>query len=108
MNYRIAFKFKLIIGINLFLSLFLLCPTNTQFALGAEISTNETLFVNPPSWLTESRVNRTVESVQRYMEWNIRRVTVKWYTNQDEFQKAHGYDSSVLAVSNKAANLILI
>lgn len=78
----------------------------SSFAVSAEISTNAAAFSNSPSWLTASRVNRVVDQIQRYLEWDIRKVQVIWYYDQASFEKLHGYDSSVLAVSRKTDNSI--
>jgi hypothetical protein len=71
-----------------------------------KMDTNETFFSNPPTWLKASRVEKVVRKIQSAMEWDIRKVTVKWYTSQEEFQKFHGYDATVLAVSQKPENTI--
>jgi hypothetical protein len=80
----------------------------TSVAYSADLSTNETMFSNAPSWLTAGRVDRVVGQVQRYLEWDIRKVRVNWYSDQQSFQNFHGYDSSVLAVSRKSDNSIHI
>src|ERR1700722_6500093 len=77
-------------------------------SLADVISTNEASFSNPPTWLTESQVNRVVENIQKYMEWDIRKVSVKWYYDQQEFQNFHHYDATVMAVSRKSDSSIHI
>jgi hypothetical protein len=73
-----------------------------------EILSNAATFSNPPEWLTSNRVNQVVEHIQKYMEWDIRKVKVTWYVNQTSFQKFHGYDASVLAISQKTDNSIFL
>ncbi len=77
-----------------------------QFASAAEINTNEVSSSNAPSWVKVSRVDRVVSRVQRFMEWDLRKVKVVWYSDQKEFQHFHHYDSSVLAVTQKPENTI--
>lgn len=78
----------------------------SSLTFAADLATNETAFSSAPSWLTVGRINRIVGQVQRSLEWDIRKVKVIWYDNQQTFQKVHGYGSSVLAVSRKTDNSI--
>lgn len=80
-------------------------PTLT-FATG--LATNETTFMDPPSWLNSRRVEGVVEKIQHFMEWDIRKVTVIWHANEAEFLKIHNFGSSVLALTLKRANTIHI
>jgi hypothetical protein len=72
----------------------------------SEISTNAALFTNSPSWLTTSRVNQVIDRVQSFMEWDIRKIKVIFHENAAEFQKLHGFGSSVAAYSVKTENSI--
>ncbi len=74
----------------------------------AMIKGNSTTFINPPAWLTENRIERVVDRIQRFLEWDIRRVTVNWYLNAGEFQAQHGFGPAVLAISKKPENLICL
>jgi hypothetical protein len=95
---------------NFSISLWLLIFTfGTLSAYSASpIENNSARFNNPPSWLTEGRVDRVISSIQRYMEWDIRKVQVTWYDNPEAFQSFHGFGSSVLAVSKKPENVIYL
>ena len=75
-------------------------------ASAEELSTNEVVFTNPPSWLNQIRVDQVVDKIQATMEWDIRKVRVQWYSDQATFQKFHGFDATVLAVSKKEDNSI--
>jgi hypothetical protein len=77
---------------------------STSFAV--KINTNEVQINNAPSWLTSSKVNSTVDKIQNALEWSIRKVNVVWYYDQDSFQKYHGYNPTVLAVTKKDENTI--
>jgi hypothetical protein len=73
-----------------------------------ELVTNEALFANAPSWLTRTQVQQAVQKIQKTMEWDIRQVKVTWYYDQKAFQDFHGFDESVLAVTNKPENKIYL
>ncbi len=95
-------RFSCIYGlIGLALTLSLSTPARSE-----SISTNSISMPDAPKWLTESRVERVVENIQRHMEWDIRKASVKWWPEQASFQQFHGYDASVLAVSKKLENSI--
>ncbi len=61
------------------------------------IEINQLTFSNPPSWLKKSQLQKVVDHAEKYLEWDIRKVEVFWHPDQAEFQKAHGFDASVLA-----------
>lgn len=84
----------------------LLCVAAVAWA--EPITTNEVSIPDPPKWLTAAKVDNVVDQIQHFLEWDINRVNVKWYTDQAEFKKAHGYDDSVLAVSRKSDNTVLV
>ena len=90
----------------LFLGLFYAFLLLANDAAAEELSTNEVVFTNPPSWLNRIRVNKVVDRIQATMEWDIHRVRVQWYLDQATFQKFHGFDASVLAISRKQDNTI--
>lgn len=77
-----------------------------------EITTNNVQMFDAPKWLTEAHVNNVVDKIQAMLEWDIRRVNVRWYTNAREFEHAHGLPvtrdatSTILAVSKKADNTV--
>lgn len=75
-------------------------------ASAKQITTNETVMADAPDWLTSSRVDRVVSKIQDYMEWDIRKVQVKWYTNQAAFETAHGLGSYPIAVSMRSTNTV--
>ena len=77
-------------------------------AYAAPIELNSVVVAQPPSWLARPKVERTVARVQKFLEWDIRKVQVSWYTDAETFRKAHGFDDSVLAFSLKSANTISI
>lgn len=79
-----------------------------ESVLARTIQTNQVRMEGAPSWLTEIRVQKVGDRIQDFLEWDIRRVSVKWYETQKAFQKYHGFDSSVLAVSSRRSNSIHI
>lgn len=91
---------RLLVGVVLAL------VVSTSLALAKEIQTNEVSMSGTPSWLKEGRVNRVVERIQRFMEWDIRKVQVVWHQDQTEFENVHHFGASVLAVTFKPENVI--
>tara|TARA_B110001454_G_scaffold219197_1_gene251420 strand:- start:10253 stop:10936 length:684 start_codon:yes stop_codon:yes gene_type:complete len=85
---------------------FTLLFASTGFS--ADLLTNCARFNEAPKWLNLSRVNRIADSVTRIMEWDIRRVDVKWYQNQKEFEAAHSLGPMALAVTQRGQNRILL
>jgi hypothetical protein len=75
--------------------------TLTSVASAQEIQTNAILMPSAPSWLTDSRVDKVVDKVQSKLEWDIRKITVQWYSDPAQFQKLHGFGDSVLAFSQR-------
>lgn len=76
-----------------------------------QFETNHLSVTGAPGWVTESRVDRVTEKVQRALEWDIRKVRVRFYSDRAEFARAHGLgakDAMVLAASKKTENIILI
>lgn len=88
--------------------MFLFAPLLVVCSLSASVTTNEVSAPEAPDWLAPAKVNAVVDRIERFLEWDIRRVTVRWFADPAEFQKAHGYDGSVLAVSRKSDNTVLV
>jgi hypothetical protein len=61
-----------------------------------------------PAWLKAARVDKVVGQIQRALDWDIRRISVRWYADQAEFQAAHGFGPSVLAFSLKSDSTVHI
>lgn len=61
-----------------------------------------------PKWLQARRVEKVTDRVESYLEWDIRRVRVLWYTDAQAFAKGHGYGDTVLAFARKQDNSIHI
>jgi hypothetical protein len=70
------------------------------------IHTNSIDMPQPPSWVTETRVDKVVEHVQDRLEWDIRKIKVQFYSDQTQFEKLHGFGPSVLAFSQKNTGTI--
>jgi hypothetical protein len=90
---------KAILTAFLLVTSILWIPRNAR---ARELKTNAITMPNAPSWLTESHVDRIVDKVQNKLEWDIRRITVQWYSDPAAFQKLHGFGDSVLAFSQKS------
>jgi hypothetical protein len=86
----------------------LLSAHSIAFAGPKPIETNEVAIASPPAWLTRRLVERTVGRIQRFLEWDIRKVRVEWFTDAGAFGKAHGFGDSVLAFSLRRDNSISV
>ncbi len=88
--------------------LFVLILMLSAPAFANDIDTNEVHSTGAPAWATESLVNKAVSRIQDFMEWDIRKVNLIWYPDQAVFQRAHGFDATVLAFSKKQENTVHI
>ncbi len=70
-------------------------------SLANSIQTNSVAFEQAPDWVKQSRVERLIDRVQNRLEWDIRKIRGFWYPSAEAFQKAHGFDASVLAFTRK-------
>lgn len=75
-------------------------------AFGKEIVTNNVKVLDAPSWLTASRVEKVTARIQNILEWDIIRVTVRWYTDQAAFERVHGFGPAVIAYSRPSDNSV--
>lgn len=77
-----------------------------SWAQAHEIETNWVHMSDAPTWLTRNRVEKIVNHIQTQMEWDIRKVEVIWYHDQESFQKSHSLGPLAIAVSRKPDNII--
>ena len=61
---------------------------------------------NAPDWVTVGRIDGVVEHIQSLLEWDIRRIKVYWYKDQQVFENIHHYGPTVLAISRKSDNTV--
>lgn len=94
------------IRISRLLALAALVISTSPFANAKSIQTNAVSVPDAPAWLTALAVERAVDQVQNFLEWDIRRVQVKWYRDQSAFEKAHGFGSAVLAFAMRNENAV--
>ncbi len=52
-----------------------------------ELLTNQFKVLDAPDWLSESLVDSASSRVQNYLEWDIRRITVRYHSNAEEFRR---------------------
>jgi len=71
-----------------------------------EIQTNSVHMPDAPAWVTTVRVEKIIDHIQQYLEWDIRRIQVYWHKDQAEFEKFHGLGPTVLAISKRDDNTI--
>jgi hypothetical protein len=89
---------KVLILLSIFVSL--------SAAQAQDIDTNAVSIPAAPSWLSAIRIDRVVDHVQNKLEWDIRKITVRFYSDETAFEKLHGFGSSVLAFSQKNTGTI--
>src|SRR3954465_15268142 len=75
-------------------------------AFAATVSTNEVVMTDAPSWVTEARLDRIVSKIQGFLEWDIRKIQVRYYSDQAAFEQAHGLGPVPIAVSKRADNSV--
>jgi len=91
------------ISLVFLLFILILSFSGIPFTLAAAktIKTNHVRMANVPDWLGESQVQSITDRVQRFLEWDIRRIDVKWYGSQSKFQAEHGFGKAVLAFARR-------
>lgn len=63
---------------------------------------------NAPAWATRIRINTTVRRVERFLEWDLRRISLIWYSDTKSFETAHRMGPNIRAVTQKQYNRILV
>lgn len=71
-----------------------------------DIETNSARILNAPDWLKRNRAEKVIARIQTKLEWTIRKIDVKFYSDQKSFQAAHSLGLGVQAVANKSKNQI--
>ncbi|CAN5668679.1 hypothetical protein BH10BDE1_BH10BDE1_16090 [soil metagenome] len=71
-----------------------------------DITTNEVVIDHGPDWLTQTRVEKVTDRIQRKLEWTIRKINVHYYSNDLEFQKSHSLGPNAIAVTTGQGNKV--
>ena len=71
-----------------------------------DLETNAVHSVNAPSWLTRPRIEKVTHRMQTELEWTVRKIEVRWYTDEASFSKAHRLGPGVRAVTNKSSGVV--
>jgi hypothetical protein len=66
-------------------------------AQGATMDLQGARIQDPPAWLKASQAQSVIDRIQRELEWDLRRIEIRWRSNQKEFESSHGYGPTVLA-----------
>ncbi len=81
------------------LSVFLLATSGWAQAL----STNSVNAPVAPPWLKVKRVEKITDAVERLLEWNLRRIELRWHQSPQGFAEANSLGSnSVVALTKRA------
>src|SRR5687768_8426918 len=75
-------------------------------AAAKDIQTNAVNMPDAPEWLSRVRVEKVTDRIQTKLEWTIRKIAVRWYKDQESFQKAHSLGAGVRAVTNKSTGIV--
>ncbi len=67
-------------------------------ANAAELSTNSLVIHEAPAWLKARVAERSVERIERHLEWDLRKIHVWFYSDSARFNQAHGLRSSQVTV----------
>ena len=76
--------------------------TSLAFAAHArakDIQTNAIDFHGAPSWLTQTRIEKSADRMQEKLEWPIRRVPVTYYENKADYLRAQSLGPMADAVT---------
>jgi hypothetical protein len=76
------------------------------FAAPKSIETNEITISNPPSWLTKSMVTKVIGDIEKRLEWDLRKASAKFTSDEAEFKSHHNLGGGVLAYSRKSESKI--
>lgn len=57
------------------------------FATAKEITINQAYLHHAPEWLKEHRLQAVVDKVQSFLEWDLRRIHVYYYSDRMEFNR---------------------
>jgi hypothetical protein len=78
----------------------------TTLVAAKEIQTNNIYMQDAPSWLSESRVEKATQPIQSFLEWDIRRIKVFFYSDDESFKKIHHLNVAINAFSRKSDNTV--
>jgi hypothetical protein len=81
---------------------------STLSVTAAELPFNELRFENPPKWVKSGDIRAALRKAERALEWDLRRVTVKFEPKAEVFLKSFGFSAEVLAFSDKSAARIVM
>jgi hypothetical protein len=73
-----------------------------------EITTNAVHMTGNPPWLTESRVNKVAQDQGNNLEWDIRKVEVKWVSSEQAFENIHHFGPTVEAFFRRSDKMIFL
>ena len=64
-----------------------------------EIRTNNVTILNAPDWLRQPRVEKVTDRIQNKLEWQTRRVNVKFYSDRSDYEGVHKLGAGAVAVA---------
>jgi len=80
----------------------------SQSLFAKELVVNQVHFFNAPNELTESSLQEIIDTVQSFLEWDLRKISVFEYQDISEFNSQHNLSFPVEAVFRKSDSTIHI
>lgn len=72
------------------------------------LETEQVVIHSPPVWLSETRVRTVTGKIERFLDWDVRKVQVYWYSDTKKFEKASRLGPKVLAATERATQKVHI
>lgn len=93
---------------SMFILLVIFLLGSSSYAKEQKIVSNEVVSENAPAWLTRNRMEKVTQRIQRRLEWATRRVSMRWYFDENEFSRAHGGRTGTIAFTKQTSGVASI
>lgn len=92
-------------NLSLFFCALFLCD---EVVRAEAIELNSLHFENPPEWITQQALQKVVTQVERKLEWDIRKIQVRYIPDAEAFEKTHTMGKTVQAFTRTRTGEILL
>lgn len=82
------------------------CISSSAFS--KTIQVNQVTFFDAPKWLTNEEVQSCVQKVENTLEWDLRKISVFYYSDSSEFNKKNNFKFPIDALFKKSDQSIHI
>lgn len=62
----------------------------------------------PPVWIKKRQVEKVCDKLERALEWDIRRIRIRWFSSKDAFFNEHKISGTVLAFARASENAVYV